>query len=140
MSKLKWNDEAYINRCKQEIGFNFKSNNITVMNKGNFLQRRFALLELFLTMYNLSIEKNGLLLIKRNKLSPKLDVFKSTFIESHQIDKILLKKRLGYLELFIKTKLDEKYVFKFSPKSTKFLPWQTAGVNELKRFISNYEV
>ncbi|MCH4176527.1 MAG: hypothetical protein LKF43_03410 [Streptococcaceae bacterium] len=139
MSKLKWNDENYINQFKKEIGYNSTSKNITVMNKGNFLQRRFGVAALFLSMYNLSIEENGLLLIQRSKYSPRLNPTKTIFIDKSEIDKINLINRVGALELLIVTKKSKKFVFKLDKKNSKFIPWQEIGIADLEKFVSSFE-
>lgn len=139
MSKLKWNDENYINQFKKEIGYNSTSKNITVMNKGNFLQRRFGVAALFLSMYNLSIEENGLLLIQRSKYSPRLNPTKTIFIDKSEIDKINLINRVGALELLIVTKKSKKFVFKLDKKNRKFIPWQEIGIADLEKFVSSFE-
>lgn len=138
MSKSKWNDEEYINKTKESIGFSQSSRNITVMNKGNFIQRRFALSDLFLSMYNLSIEEKGFLFIKRSKYSPKLNPSKTQYVEFSQIQKLSLKEKIGRVELSILTMGNEKNVFKFSSEGGKYFPWQKDSVNELMKIVSKF--
>ncbi|MBS7576092.1 MULTISPECIES: hypothetical protein [unclassified Enterococcus] len=137
MSKLQWNDENYINQIKKEAGYSSDSKNLTVMKKGNFLQRRLGLSALFLSMYNLSIEKNGLLLIKRSKYSPQLQPSKMVFIEKSQIIKINLNKKIGALELLLVMEDSPKIEFRLNDKNNKFIPWQELGISELEKFIAN---
>ena len=139
MKIIKWHDESYINIIKKSIGYNSCSANITVMKKGNYLQRRFALSALFLTMYNLSIEKSGLLFIKRKKYSPRLVSHNVTYIAFNDIKKIDLKEKIGRIDLHIHTFMDDKKrVFSMSPKGGKFLPWQETSIIELKDLVGQF--
>ncbi|MGX7048645.1 hypothetical protein [Pseudolactococcus piscium] len=139
MKIIKWHDDSYINAIKKSIGYNPCSANLTLMNKGNYLQRRFALSALFLTMYNLSIEKSGLLFIKRKKYSPVLVAHIVTYIAFNDIKKIDLNKKIGRIELHIHTLMDDKKrVFSMSPKGGKYFPWQETSIIELKNLVSQF--